>query len=98
MSGKKQNNVQIEISVEKLESLFNKGELCANDFTCLSEETKKSVWNLCITSCARRVQCDYACFKCRVYGEQSAQKTLKNASIDIFIKQKPRQKHHIKLA
>ena len=36
MSGENQDVVQIEIGIEKLESLFNKGEVCATDFRCHS--------------------------------------------------------------
>lgn len=53
MSSENQDVVQIEIEVEKLELLFNKGELCAYDFRCLNCKSKKYIWSLCLTSCAR---------------------------------------------
>ncbi len=50
--------VQLEVGIEKLESLFAKGELCAADIRCLNCDSKKSIWNLCLKSCARRSATD----------------------------------------
>lgn len=55
MNGENQNAVQIEIGIEKLKSLFNKGELCACDFRCLNCESKKCIWSLCLISCVKRM-------------------------------------------
>ncbi len=49
--------VQLEIEVEKLESLFNNGELCVVDVRPLNRESKNSLWDLCLSSCAKRLQC-----------------------------------------
>lgn len=51
-----QDLVQLEISVKKLESLFNSGDLCAADIRCLNCTSKTCIWNLCLTSCAKRMQ------------------------------------------
>ncbi len=52
-----QNVVQIEIGVEKLESLFDKGELCAFELRCLNRKSKTCIWNLCLTSCTKNLPC-----------------------------------------
>ena len=49
--------IQIEISLEKVEALFSKGELCAADIHCLNCRSKKCIWNICLTSCARKMNC-----------------------------------------
>ena len=74
MNSKNQDVVQIEMSVEKLESLFNKGELCATDFRCLNCESKAFIWNLCLTSCARRMQGNLVNCDCYSACEQSTEK------------------------
>ncbi len=43
--------VQLEIGIDKLESLFSRGELCATDIRCLNGESKKYLWKLCLSSC-----------------------------------------------
>jgi len=65
-----QNVVQIEIGIDKLESLFNKGQLCATDFRCLNCESKKCIWDLCLASCAKRMQCELTSFECYTSCEQ----------------------------
>jgi hypothetical protein len=87
MSGENQDTVQIEIGVEKLESLFNKGELCVFDFRCLNCESKKCIWNLCLTSCAKRMHCNLLSFERHAYCEQSAEKVLKDPSVFVCVKQ-----------
>lgn len=94
MNSEKQNVVQIEIGIEKLESLFNDGELCAADFRCLNCVSKKCVWNLCLTSCAKRMRCNLMPFDNHDYCEQSVEKLLKDSSIYISVK----QEHLVKLA
>lgn len=54
--------VQIEIEVDKLESLFNEGILCATDFRSLNDESKQSIWNLCLTTCVKRLNCHFIKF------------------------------------
>ena len=49
--------IQLEISLEKVEALFSKGELCAADIRCLNCRSKKCIWNVCLTSCARKMNC-----------------------------------------
>ena len=50
--------VQLEISIEKLESLFDRGELCAAEVRCLNCESKKLIWDLCLRSCVKRKLCN----------------------------------------
>lgn len=45
------NVVQLEISIDKLESLFSKGELCATEIRCLNGESKRYLWKLCLSAC-----------------------------------------------
>lgn len=54
--------VQLEISVEKLEMLFNKGLLCAVDLAPLNSESKTCIWNLCLSSCVKKLQCRVVMF------------------------------------
>ena len=49
--------IQLEISLEKLEILFSKGEICAADIHCLNCRSKKCIWNICLTSCAKAMNC-----------------------------------------
>ena len=49
--------VQLEISVEKLEWLFVRGELCAAEIHCLNCQSKKHVWDLCLRCCVKRANC-----------------------------------------
>lgn len=46
--------VQVEISLAKLEQLFQQGELCATELHCLDESSKQAIWNLCLSSCLKR--------------------------------------------
>ncbi|KXF80869.1 hypothetical protein ATN88_15750 [Enterovibrio coralii] len=50
----RQEKVQVEISVETLESLFLRGELCAAKLNCLNAESKHIVQTLCLHACAKR--------------------------------------------
>ncbi len=77
MNGGNQNTVQIEIGVEKLESLFNKGEVCAYDIRCLNCETKKCVRDLCLRTCVRSMQCNHEQVGCQPYCEKSEKNTIK---------------------
>lgn len=87
MSSEKQDVVQIEIKIDKLESLFSKGEICATEIRCLNCESKKCIWSLCLTSCARRMQCNIENFECYAYCQQSAEKLRKDSSVYICVKQ-----------
>lgn len=49
--------VQVEISLEKLASLFESGVLCAADLHCLTAHSKQHVSDLCLTTCARKIAC-----------------------------------------
>jgi hypothetical protein len=53
----RQDQVQLEISLGRLEALFNKGVLCAADVHCLNCASKTCIWNLCLSVCAKRMQC-----------------------------------------
>ncbi len=54
---KRHQVVQIEIDLEKLESLFSKGDLCAVDVRPLNSQSKSSLWSLCLSSCVKRLYC-----------------------------------------
>jgi hypothetical protein len=47
-------SVQIEVPLDKLRSLMNKGELCASEIRSLNNESKKYIWNLCLSSCLQK--------------------------------------------
>ena len=49
--------IQLEVSLEKLESLFSKGEVCASDVHCLNCESKDCIWSMCLACCADRMNC-----------------------------------------
>ena len=66
MSDKKQRLIQLEISLEKLETLFSHGELCANDIRCLNPSAQQDIWALCLSACA----------KCLIYPTEQEQKNL----------------------
>lgn len=89
-----QNAVQIEIGIEKLESLFSKGQLCTTDFRCLNCESKKCIWNLCLTSCAKRMQCKLTNFECYTSCEKSSEYLLNDSSILVYVE----HEHLAKLA
>lgn len=55
---------QIEIGLNKLERLFNEGHLCAAEIRCLNAQSKKKVWGLCLSSCAKSLHCDHFKFEC----------------------------------
>ncbi len=55
MSDEKQRVIQLEISLEKLETLFSHGELCANDIRCLNPGAQRDIWALCLSACAKRL-------------------------------------------
>ena len=88
MMSENQNTVQIEIGIEKLESLFSKGQLCASDFRCLNCESKKCIWNLCLTSCAKRMQCKLANFEYYTSCEQSSEKLLNDSLVLVCVEPK----------
>ena len=57
--------VRLEINLEKLESLFSSGLLCAADIRCLNRESKKHIWNLCLGSCSRcLIKCKHPSLGC----------------------------------
>jgi hypothetical protein len=77
--------VQLEIGLDRLESLFNQGELCAADVRCLNCASRVCIWNLCLTVCARRMQCNIAdmdLYNCR---KQQAEKLHTDSSIQICL-------------
>ena len=53
----KKTVVQLEITLERLELLFNKGLLCAVDVSPLNSESKTCIWNLCLSSCVKKLSC-----------------------------------------
>lgn len=78
--------VQLEIKIEKLEALFNKGELNAVDVRCLNCISKKCLWNLCLRTCAKRMQADKAVLLSSVYCEQSAARSGNGLPLKVEIK------------
>jgi len=53
--------VNVSISSEKLAELIQSGHLCAADLNCLDAESKQQVWQLCLWSCNKRVNCTKSC-------------------------------------
>ena len=51
------DTVQIEVPVAKLEELFRLGMLCAADLRSLNDVSKRCIWELCLTSCAKKLSC-----------------------------------------
>ena len=49
--------VQLEITVDKLEVLFSRGEICATEIHCLNDESKKCIRDLCLKTCIRKSDC-----------------------------------------
>ncbi len=52
---REKNMVQLEINLDKLEALFQKGELCAADVRCLNCVSKACIRNMCLNLSARGV-------------------------------------------
>lgn len=78
--------VQLEISVQKLEALFDKGELCAADIHCLNCQSKTCIWNLCLNSCAKRMHCDKALYKECIPCGQSLQNSKNSQALIVGVK------------
>ena len=78
--------VQLEIGLDRLEALFNKGELCAADVRCLNCTSKTCVWNLCLAVCARRMHCSLAGFACYPCCEQPGEELRKDTLIPIRLR------------
>ena len=49
--------LQIEIPLEKIESLFSQGLICAADFRCLNLHSKETVRKLCKQACSKHLLC-----------------------------------------
>ena len=84
--------VQLEIGIDKIESLFNQGDLCASDIRCLNCESKKCIWNLCLSLCAKKMTCSIACSEHYVYCEQTAQKMYQDSSVLVCVKKEIKNK------
>lgn len=65
VNGAQKKLVQIELSADKLEKLFMKGELCVADIRCLNSESKQSIWQLCLSCCCKLSRANQPIFKCR---------------------------------
>ncbi|WP_299791980.1 hypothetical protein [uncultured Shewanella sp.] len=59
----KNSNVNISISSKKLAQLIQSGSLCAADFRCLDQESKQTVWQMCLWCCSKRIHCSQDCIK-----------------------------------
>lgn len=55
--------INVSISSQKLAELIQAGHLCAADLNCLDPESKQQVWQLCLWSCNKRINCTKACTK-----------------------------------
>ncbi|TRY15020.1 hypothetical protein FN961_06815 [Shewanella hanedai] len=55
------SQVNLSISADKLAKLIQSGELCAADFRCLDQDSKHTVWQLCLLCCSQRVGCVKSC-------------------------------------
>ncbi|PHY63365.1 hypothetical protein FJD32_012080 [Shewanella sp. LC6] len=49
--------INLSISEEKLAQLIREGSLCAADFSCLDNQSKRKVWQLCLICCQKRIGC-----------------------------------------
>jgi hypothetical protein len=81
-----QDVVQLEIGLDKLEALFNTGALCAADLRCLNCASKECIWNLCLSVCARRMQCKIASSKLHECCKQHADILHKDSLVTIGLK------------
>ncbi|PKG73698.1 hypothetical protein CXF83_12870 [Shewanella sp. Choline-02u-19] len=59
--GSVSQNLNINISQQKMAQLIQQGHLCAADFKCLDAESKQTVWQLCLWCCEKRIHCEKAC-------------------------------------
>ena len=80
--------VQIEVSLDKLEELFSKGELCAADLHCLNSKSKERIWNICLTSCANKMGCKLNSRSISKSCLSSINNYNNNLNIEIEIKRK----------
>lgn len=78
----KQEYVQIGIDIKKLESLFNQGLLCVADIHCLNNDTKKCIWELCLTACSKRMDCHLTHAECHADCGCLTQVNLKQSPAD----------------
>jgi hypothetical protein len=78
--------IQLEIGLDKLETLIEKGELCAADVRCLNSASKECIWNLCLCVCARRLQCNIASSTLHECCKQHADNLNKDSLLAIGLK------------
>ena len=79
----KKTVVQLEITLERLELLFNKGLLCAVDVSPLNSESKACIWDLCLSSCVKKLQCKLVLFDhARVESARVEPGRIEHANID----------------
>ena len=57
---KKTGYIQLEIEIDKIESLVRRGEICVADIRCLNCESKRCLWQICLESCVNRVECQFS--------------------------------------
>ncbi len=53
MGSPNSEKVQLEISPDVLARLFESGQLCAGEFRCLNQDSKQTVWSLCLNTCGK---------------------------------------------
>jgi len=54
--------VQLEISLDKLTTLFESGLICAADISCLNNLSKQHISDLCLRACAKKIACNITLF------------------------------------
>lgn len=85
MSNKKDEVIQIEIGLESLQALFQKGQLCAAEIRGLNEDAKESIRKLCLTACAHRMQCNATGFEHFQRGKSPEKPPVQSTSISFFL-------------
>ncbi len=65
--------LNISLPYEVLANLIKAGALCAADFRCLDQNTKRRVWQICLTSCKQRIHCQHqSCQDCDFNNQKVA--------------------------
>lgn len=51
--------IKLEIKVSTLAALFSERQICAADFHCLNDLSKRWVREICLKNCLNKNQCQY---------------------------------------
>jgi len=68
------DTVKVEIELALLQQLFQQGVLCPAQVSCLDETSKRLLWDLCLSSCAKRKQCNVLPMVQHRYAESGAER------------------------